>query len=83
MNSVCIQNIAVAMYSAGVIISIGKGIYDANVRLEKAKKNGYNIMYKDYAMESFGGAIIGMVCGLMCPFTVCGRLSVMIFSPKP
>jgi len=72
-----ISNIALGIYGTGIVVSSIFGIREHNLKIEKYKKEGRKIYYADYAMESFGGLMMGGFMGTMWPITVIGRASVM------
>jgi hypothetical protein len=80
------------VYIGGIIISIGKGIHDANLCIEDSEKNSAIIKPNEknsavikpitYAMYSFGGAVEGLVSGLFWPLVAFGQVSTRIFNSK-
>lgn len=77
-----ISNIALGIYGTGIVVSSIIGIREHNLKIEKYKKEGRKIDYTDYALESFGGLMIGGFMGTLWPITVIGRASVMFPSKE-
>ena len=75
-----IPKIVFGIYGGGICVSSIFGIREQNLKIEKYKRQGIDISYTNYAMESFGGFMIGGLTGLWWPATLIGRASVM-FSP--
>jgi len=76
-----IKKLATYVYGAGVLGCVGIGIHQENMKLEHAKQKGDDVKLQDYALNSYGGAAIGMISGIIWPLAVVGRLTVM-FYPK-
>jgi len=66
------------IYGLGIGVSTIYEIRNKNIILDKAIKDGKEVKYTDYAMNSLGGLFSGAYLGLFWPITIIGRASVKL-----
>ena len=79
MAGIVRKNIALGIYASGIVVSAINGIYDENLKLRQRVEKGYTNTMPVYAINSFGGALIGTYTGLFWPFTVIGQITLKIY----